>query len=144
MPKATFTGEGRDDPDFITFRGVEFKRGVPVTVSREIADKLAGNHHFKVSGASAEAVAAVKEAEASSAAAASTDTAETVPDLADQPDASVVAQKLLDGQLPESVRDSVEAAMTGKSNDESNDGNETRSGEPPAGGAGRRGRRADA
>ncbi|WP_423197856.1 hypothetical protein [Cupriavidus sp. H19C3] len=144
MPKVTFTGEGRDDPDVITFRGVEFKRGVPVTVSQAIADKLAGNHHFKVSGASAEAVAAVKEAEASSAQAVSSESADTVPDLADQPDASVVAQKLLDGQLPESVRDDVEAAMTGKSNDESNDGNETGSGEPAAGSAGRRGRRANA
>ena len=142
MPKATFTGEGRSDPDVITFRGVEFKRGVPVTVTQAIADKLAGNHHFKVTGASKEAVAAVEDAQALSQPAAPVDTG--VPDLADQPDSSLVVQQLMSDQLPESIRDDVEAALTGKDTTESNHGDQTGSGDQAPAKPGRGGRRADA
>ena len=81
MPDVTFTGEGRHDPEQVTFRGVVFPLGVPVTVTEDVAAKLRANSHFEVS---------------------------------DEP-----------------AKDAT-------------DGNETRSGEPTARGAGRRGRRANA
>lgn len=49
MPNVTFTGEGKHDPEQITFRGVTFPLGVPVAVSEDVAAKLRANRHFYVS-----------------------------------------------------------------------------------------------
>ena len=49
MPDVTFTGEGRHDPEQVSYRGVVFPLGVPVTVSEDVAAKLRTNSHFRVS-----------------------------------------------------------------------------------------------
>lgn len=49
MPNVTFTGEGKSDPEQITFRGVTFPLGVPVACSEDVAAKLRANSHFQVS-----------------------------------------------------------------------------------------------
>ncbi|WP_439684860.1 hypothetical protein [Cupriavidus oxalaticus] len=61
MPDVTFTGEGRHDPERVTFRGVVFPLGVPVTVTEDVAKKLRANSHFVVTDTPAAPAAAAKD-----------------------------------------------------------------------------------